>query len=168
MDTTVHSTTPARTISIEQVGDVPELAVYPGLTLPWERVVVERHDGRYVRHHGAEFTNRVTQSGGVEAVARAVELELASRTEDAPGGGVFETLAAARMEGLTLDTAILAALIATRHRVPAAKAVDLAMHEAFDERVKDAGAERARLIEQARRAAQDAEYADDGAVAGVR
>ncbi|MEU8271590.1 hypothetical protein AB0B89_31070 [Sphaerisporangium sp. NPDC049002] len=82
MNTKVTQTpTPARTISVEEVGDVPELADLPGLTLPWERVVVERHDGKFVRLHGAEFTNWVAQAGGVEAVARALVVKLASRAE---------------------------------------------------------------------------------------
>lgn len=85
MDTTVHSTTPAhtvtlgRTISVEKVGDVPELAGLPALTLSWERVVVERHDGKYVRQHGLEFSVGVR----IEDAAHALVVKLTSRRETA-------------------------------------------------------------------------------------
>lgn len=73
-----------RTISVERVGDVPELAKFPALTMAWERVIVERLDGGYVRHHGAEFGDRLTQTGSnIETAARALVVMLASRCETA-------------------------------------------------------------------------------------
>ncbi len=71
---------------------------------------------------------------------------------------LFETLAAARVEGLPLDTALLAALIVDRHHTTPAEALDLAKYEAFDERCKDAGDERTRLLDAAERAWQAAAH----------
>jgi hypothetical protein len=250
---TQHTPTPAspdRTISIECVGDIPELSTLPELRLSWERVIVERHDGRYVRHHGLEFANDVCQSGGVEATARAVITTLnnaaatagyrlveappmltpSARTigveligpevlnldpryahtstrvivervggeflrvlgDDSQGrirrhgiectardysfvrGATFApsppevpyadrvmgALAAARVEGLSLDAAILAALLAGRFYLPAAHAVDLAAHDAFDERVRVVSTRRDELIDAANRAWLAAEYGE--------
>lgn len=73
---------------------------------------------------------------------------------------LLEALAAARVEGLSLDTALLAALIVARHHTTPAEAIDLAKYRAFDERCEAAGAERERLIEAAGAAFRAAEYAE--------
>lgn len=83
-------------------------------------------------------------------------------------GVVFETLAAAADLGLSLNTALLAGLLAAHHNVSPAEAVDLARYDAFDERVRDAGGVRNVLLTQAQAVRLMAEYADDDAVAGVR
>lgn len=82
MTTTVHST-PAHTITVERVGDVPELAPLSDLTIPWERVIVERLDGRFVCHHGAEFSISTWHGPSIEDSARALVVKLASRRETA-------------------------------------------------------------------------------------
>ncbi|MCW2768155.1 MAG: hypothetical protein JWO11_4114 [Nocardioides sp.] len=83
-------------------------------------------------------------------------------------GAVLETLAAAADLGLSLDTALLAGLLAAHHNVPPAEAVELARYDAFDERVRDAGGVRNVLLTRAQAARLMAEYDDDDAVAGVR
>ncbi|MCT9932400.1 hypothetical protein N5079_19555 [Planotetraspora sp. A-T 1434] len=75
-------------------------------------------------------------------------------------GRVFKTLAAAETEGLSLRTGLLAALIADFHDVDTAAAIDLAMYDAFDDRVKQAGMARDLLIAAAR--AADSEQSGGG------
>ncbi|GII87119.1 hypothetical protein Ssi03_51090 [Sphaerisporangium siamense] len=283
MVSTVSQQTPAhtgprRTISVERAGDVPELAPYDMLS--WSRVIVERRDGMFVRHHGNEF--RLPQMGAdIETAARSLVIELASRAETAdyqyaevpavamqtpraavelvaaarrlraelaapgrhpvdmagalpylgeaamdiagmlnlisdtanahslaavrdaaddaahpiakganavasvveavevatgtlidpvpdtlPTRGLLETLAAAHVEGLSLHTALLAAIHADRLGVAPAVAVDLACNEAWDDEVRAAGKVRAQLIEYARLAALAAEH-DETAAAVV-
>ncbi|WP_431897826.1 hypothetical protein [Nonomuraea sp. bgisy101] len=59
------------------------------------------------------------------------------------------------------ETQLLAGIIAARNpELSTASAVDLAIHDAFDPRVKAAGDERAALLKQARDAAMAAEYGE--------
>jgi hypothetical protein len=83
-------------------------------------------------------------------------------TTDVPArvGRILKTLAAAKVEGLSLDTALLAALIVDFHDVASAEAVDLAQHEAFDERVRQAGTARDLLVALAQADAMAAEQAE--------
>jgi hypothetical protein len=62
-----------------------------------------------------------------------------------------------------LRRALTAEIIADRNGVSSLTALDLAMHDAFDPRVREAGKERDRLIRQAERAFLAAEQ--DGEVA---
>jgi hypothetical protein len=105
---------------------------------------------------------------GASAVAELVELAEEASGDVIPAvpnvlppASLLEALAAASVEGLSLNTALLAALIVARHHTPPAEAIDLAKHAAFDPRCEDAGAERDRLIEAAGRAWLAAEYGDE-------
>ncbi|MFG1963179.1 hypothetical protein [Nonomuraea sp. NPDC049028] len=62
--------------------------------------------------------------------------------------------------GNRLRTQLLAGVLALRNAISAKQALHLALNNAFDPRVKTAGDEVERLIEQARRAAHAAEYGE--------
>jgi hypothetical protein len=73
---------------------------------------------------------------------------------------VFETLALAKVEGLSLETAMLAALISARSGLSPLEAVDAAMYGEDRELIRAAGDQRERLLEQARRVWLAAEYSE--------
>ncbi|MFB4265393.1 hypothetical protein [Nonomuraea sp. GTA35] len=81
---------------------------------------------------------------------------------------VLETLAAYTQEYLCdsggghLKTALLAAVLTEQQQIPAAEAIDLAAHEPWDPRVREASQEKDRLLHQAWLAAMAAEQ--DGQV----
>lgn len=79
-----------RTLSIEVVADVPEIAIHVGKAdnpyapLAFERALVERHDGVFVKVKGYEFSTNVAQHGGIERFAHAAitGLQRWTATED--------------------------------------------------------------------------------------
>lgn len=121
-----------------------------------------------IKHTATGFTIVATRTTEITVTAGTLDEALAMADAQAPGSADRALAALAEYTsrfdcdsgGWHLRSALLAALIASRHGIDPVETVDLARDEPFDERVREAGRAADRLLAGARRRWEAAEYGE--------